>query len=316
MMVVLGRLYAKINEREQAEDCLHEAKFAQKPADLSEFYGGVGDLHFDLKSYELAKVSYGEAIDKSRDPQNLKRFHLRLEHIKEIVDRKAKLREQSRYSEEAMRSEQAGFKEQAMECIAQGEGQLADLKSLNKKQDVLKDQLQEAQRRREKVKPKTSMYCSIMLLAYIISASLVVYSLRWNSTKTEDNQEITLETAEAESNEAQFEKQRAREFRTQGEEELANLHEKAASILSQDDASKQLDLANVYFDLGFFYRCEGDNTRAEEYYLKCLTIWQEVLPANHPDLANIYYILGFLYRSKEDKTRAEEYFSLSKLTLS
>jgi hypothetical protein len=48
MRVVLGRLYAKIKTREQAEDCLDETKFAQKPevTELSEFYGGLGDQKY------------------------------------------------------------------------------------------------------------------------------------------------------------------------------------------------------------------------------------------------------------------------------
>jgi hypothetical protein len=72
---------------------------------------------------------------------------------------------------------------------------------LNIKQDVLKDELQKAQRTREEVKPKASMYCSrMLLLALIIPVSLVAYSLLCNSTKTEDNQEITLEPAEEEPN--------------------------------------------------------------------------------------------------------------------
>jgi tetratricopeptide (TPR) repeat protein len=297
MNVVLGRLYAKINEGDQAEHCLYEANSAQQPAEteLSEFYGGLGDLHFDLESYELAKVRYEEAINKSRDPQSLKRFRLKLKHIKENEARKARLREK------AMHSEQARFKEQARECRALGEGQLADLKSLNIKQDVLKDELQEAQRSREKVKPKASMYCSRMLL------------VAWSSTKTEDDQEIALEPAAEQLNDAQSEKQRAREFRTKVEAELANLHEKAASILIQDDASKQLDLANIYFSLGVLYRSR-DNTRAVEYYLKSLSIWQEVIRPNHSTIASIYNDLGVLYRSEGDYRNAEENYlkSLSK----
>jgi tetratricopeptide (TPR) repeat protein len=204
---------------------------------------------------------------------------------------------------------------------------------LNIKQDVLKDQLQEEQRRGEEVKPKASMYCSrMLLLALIIPVSLVAYSLLCNSTKTEDNQKITLEPAgfnstktedkqeinpepaeeepneatpepaEEELHEAQFEKQQASEFRAKGEVDLANLHEEAASILGQNDASKQLDLASIYFGLGYLYLYmgKGDSTRAEEHYVKCLTIRQEVLPANHPHLASIYNNLGNLYRSKED----------------
>jgi tetratricopeptide (TPR) repeat protein len=83
MSLVLGKLYLKLNERARAEDSLQDIPFAQQPTEeeLCEFYGGLGDLHFDLQLYELAEVNYQKAISKSEDPQSLTKVQSRLEHI-------------------------------------------------------------------------------------------------------------------------------------------------------------------------------------------------------------------------------------------
>jgi tetratricopeptide (TPR) repeat protein len=106
-------------------------------------------------------------------------------------------------------------------------------------------------------------------------------------------------------------KEQANECRAQGKSQLADLFDQAASQLITTE-----ELATIYNNLGSLYSDKGDSRRAEEYYLKCLSIWQEVLPANHPNLALIYNNLGSLYSDKGDSRRAEEYFRLSKLTQS
>jgi tetratricopeptide (TPR) repeat protein len=98
-------------------------------------------------------------------------------------------------------------------------------------------------------------------------------------------------------------KEQASECRAQGESQLAELFDQAASQLITTE-----QLATIYNGLGRLYKRKGDIRRAEEYNLKCLRIRQEVFPANHPDLATIYNDLGSLYESKGNKSRAEKFY--------
>jgi tetratricopeptide (TPR) repeat protein len=100
----------------------------------------------------------------------------------------------------------------------------------------------------------------------------------------------------------------ARDYRAQAEGELADLYDQAASQLSRVQSGKHSQLAAVYDDIGQLYYNQGYNKRAEEYYHKCVRIWEEVVPANHPGLAKIYNSFGLLYGVKGDYSLAEMYF--------
>jgi tetratricopeptide (TPR) repeat protein len=245
MMVVLGRLHAKTNGREQAEDCLQKAKSGQAPAEteLSEFYGGLGDLHFDLNLYALAKVSYGEAINKSKDPQSLRRVQLRLEQIQEIENRV-----QSRRIEEA-KHEEAKLKVQARDSRAQGNSELADL------YDEAVSHLINAEQ-----------------LARTFSKIGLHY---WFKTDIPKSEEYYL---------------------------------KCLNIRQEVLPAFNLELAETFKDLGDIYVAKQDFTRAEEHYLKCLRIYQEVLPAKHLNLATIFDHLGEVARARREHSRAEGYY--------
>jgi tetratricopeptide (TPR) repeat protein len=172
---------------------------------------------------------------------------------------------------------------------------------------LLLDELSDA--KREKVKPKASMSCSSMLLlVWIIPATFIAYSLLSNSTRTEDSFQASLNTMQFDlDQEIEYYRQQTVECRVQGEAALANLYEQAASYLSQDEAFRHLHLDNIFNKLGLLYDNRGDFTRAEEYYLKCLSIRQQVLPAKHPDLASIYNNLGVMYFYKGNYRRSEAY---------
>jgi tetratricopeptide (TPR) repeat protein len=67
------------------------------------------------------------------------------------------------------------------------------------------------------------------------------------------------------------------------------------------------DLALIYNNLGGLFYSKGDLEQAAEFYMKCLEIWEAVLPSNHPDLATIYNNLGSLFGGKGDFEQAIEY---------
>jgi tetratricopeptide (TPR) repeat protein len=120
--------------------------------------------------------------------------------------------------------------------------------------------------------------------------------------QTRQEEHIRQEQQTRQEQQARF-KEQASECRAQGESQLADLYDQAASQLLTTD-----QLATISNKIGLLYSDKGDITRAEEYYLKCLSIWQEVLRPNHPNLATIYNNLGSLYNSKGDSTRAEEFY--------
>jgi tetratricopeptide (TPR) repeat protein len=288
MIVVRGRLYAKINERAKAENCLFEAELAPEPSvtELSELYEAQGELAFDLNNYNLAQARYEEAISSSKDAQTLRRLHLRLEHIRAIRDREqTKLREQARHREQAI------FKEQESECRAQGESQLA----------YLYGQAASDLTQTEKL---ATIFSEIGLLYhhskgdYLRAEEYLMKSLSIRQevlpTNHPDLAGIFIILGNLYYSEGDYPK--AEEY-----------YLKCLSIWEEVLSASHPDLALIYNNLGDLYRNIGDNSKAEEYMMKGLTIWREVLPAKHPDLALIYSNLGNLYHNKGDYLRAEEY---------
>jgi tetratricopeptide (TPR) repeat protein len=296
MIVVRGRLYAKINERAIAENCLLEAELAPEPSvtELSELYGAQGELAFDLNNYNLAQARYEEAIGLSKDAQTLRRLHYRLEHIRAVRDREqTKLREQARHREQAI------FKEQESECRAQGESQLADLYG-----QAASDLTQTEE------------------LARIYNNLGILYKSKGDSRRAEEYYLKCLSIREEvlpanHPDLATIYNNLGNLYSDKGDSRRAEeYYLKCLSIMEEVLPANHPNLATIYNNLGILYKSKGDSRRAEEYYLKCLSIWEEVLPANHPDLATIYNNLGNLYSDKGDSRRAEEYFELSKLTQS
>jgi tetratricopeptide (TPR) repeat protein len=273
MIVVLGRLYAKINETEQAEDCLHEAKFAQQPAetDLSEFHEGLGDLHFDLTHYELAKVCYKEAINKSTDPQTYGRAHKRIEHIQELEHR-----------------------EQARDCRAKGESQLADL-----------------------YEQASSHHASTEQRATIYNSLGTLYEKNGDYPRAEEYLQKCLSIREDvlpanHPDMATIYNSLGTLYDSKGDYPRAEENlQKCLTIREDVLPANHPDMATIYNSLGTLYDSKGDFPRAEEYLQKCLSIRQNVLPASHSDMATIYHSLGLLYYSKGDYPRAEEYLQKS-----
>jgi tetratricopeptide (TPR) repeat protein len=128
-------------------------------------------------------------------------------------------------------------------------------------------------------------------------------------SKTLDTQSLSrLESRLGQIQEISNCRAQAKDYRAQDEVELAGLFDQAASQLSQVKSSKPSQLATVYNDIGLLYYNQGYNKRAEEYYQKCVRIWEEVVPASHPGLAQIYNSFGLLYGVRGDYSQAEMYF--------
>ncbi len=66
--------------------------------------------------------------------------------------------------------------------------------------------------------------------------------------------------------------------------------------------------AQSYHNLAALYYKLVEYKKAEEYYIRSLTIREAVLPSNHPDLATTYNNLGNLYRSMREYKKSEEYY--------
>lgn len=68
----------------------------------------------------------------------------------------------------------------------------------------------------------------------------------------------------------------------------------------------KIDLANDFYAQGTNACNEANYVKAEEMYLKCLAIREEILPPNHPDLASIYNDLGIQYKLRGSYAKAEK----------
>ena len=66
-------------------------------------------------------------------------------------------------------------------------------------------------------------------------------------------------------------------------------------------------LATVYNNLGSIYGNLGDHSKALEFKLKALEIWEKVLPPDHPDLAASYNNVGSTYGNLSDHRKALEF---------
>jgi tetratricopeptide (TPR) repeat protein len=51
-------------------------------------------------------------------------------------------------------------------------------------------------------------------------------------------------------------------------------------------------------NLGLLYLNQDNSSRALEYFLKTIDIFQKSLPANHPDFAIAYVYIGTIYLSE------------------
>jgi tetratricopeptide (TPR) repeat protein len=90
----------------------------------------------------------------------------------------------------------------------------------------------------------------------------------------------------------------------------------ASSIQIREDILNPLhpDLALAYCNFGALQFHKGDMVRAEELYLKCLRIWETVLPPGDSDLVGIYGNLSNLYMTIGDFSRAAAYFRKARLS--
>jgi tetratricopeptide (TPR) repeat protein len=316
MSLVLGKLYLKLKERARAEDCLQDIPFAQQPTEeLCEFYGGVGDLYFDLQMYELAEGNYRKAISKSEDPQSLTRIHSRLEYIQVNENYRRRAWEASAQGEFEIscgyREASRLRREESSTCLKlaiiynnlgfhyadQGEYSRAEeyyLKCLSIRQDVLHADHPDL----------AGIYCNLGSLydnkgEYIRAEE---YSLKclsiWQEVLSANHPDL-----------AMIYNNLGLLYNNQGEYSRAEeYYLKCLSIYQEVLPANHTDLARIYNNLGLLYSNQGEYTRAEEYSLKCLSIWQEILSASHPDLATIYNNLGALYDNQGEYSRAEEYY--------
>ena len=85
-----------------------------------------------------------------------------------------------------------------------------------------------------------------------------------------------------------------------------DLYEKHLPAL--EERLKDTDhLATVYNNLGSIYGDLGDHSKALEFKLKALEIWEKVLPPDHPHLAVSYNNVGLTYGDLGDHSKALEF---------
>ena len=62
-------------------------------------------------------------------------------------------------------------------------------------------------------------------------------------------------------------------------------------------------------NLANLYNKKSNYKKAEEFYIKCKKISEEILQPNHPDLAVLYFKLGNVYSNRADYDIAEEFYT-------
>ena len=86
--------------------------------------------------------------------------------------------------------------------------------------------------------------------------------------------------------------------------------EELYAILLKQTAD-QNEKANIFNQLGYINRAQGEYSKALEYHEKSLEIYKKILPANHPDLATSYNNIGLVYKNMGEYSKALQYYEKS-----
>ena len=90
-------------------------------------------------------------------------------------------------------------------------------------------------------------------------------------------------------------------------DEAAICLDKLCSIIKNTTKLQKNDLGECYRRLGYLYYEITGYEKAEEFYLKCLKISEEMTP-NHPTTVSLYMNLGNLYLKLTNYDKSEEFF--------
>ena len=84
--------------------------------------------------------------------------------------------------------------------------------------------------------------------------------------------------------------------------------DKILACTSTPTITKKEDLGALYLKLANLFTLTCDYSRSEDFYQRALTLYESLLPRNHPHLASLYTNMGVLYKSKQAYPKSEEFY--------